>query len=158
MEQTAIVIATDGKYATVRVSRKAMCDGCHKTACGKGCAMSSLVAGGSTATANAINEVGAAVGDTVSVVSSDRAILTTAAAVFATPLVFGGAFYALALCLGASDTVSVCFAVLGFLAPFPFLRIAEKRRSGREPLLTVSRVVDTDENGIADGEDAKHRY
>lgn len=151
MEQTAVVVATDGRYATVRVSRKAMCDGCHKTACGKGCPMSSLVAGGSTATANAVNEAGAVVGDTVNVVSSDRAILATAAAVFTTPLLFGGAFYAGSLYFGASETVSVCCAVFGFLIPFPFLKIAEKRRSGREPVLTISRVVDTDTvNGVGE--------
>lgn len=142
MLQTATIISTKDNIAVIEVSRKAMCDGCHKSGCdGGGCPMSGLFSAGGKMTANAVNKIGAKPGDTVAVETSDKEVLSLAVLIFMVPIILGWLFYSIASFLGASAALCTVFAVIGFAAVFPFLRIAEKRRRKRLPKLTVIRIV-----------------
>ena len=145
MVQSAKVVSTDGEIAVVEVSRKAMCDGCHKTTCGEKCAMSSLMSSGSKMTASAYNKIGAEAGDTVEIETSDREVLVIAAFVFVLPVVLGCIFYAVAESFGLSMKTSVLLAVVGFVLVFPFLRLFDKSRRKDAPKLIIRKIL-TDES------------
>lgn len=141
MEQIATVKSVDGGIAVIEVSRKAMCDGCHKSECGSGCPMSGIFSGGSSMTANAKNKVGALPGDTVEINTADSTVLVTALAVFILPIAIGGLFYVLAQYLRFNTTISYASAVVGFILPFLFLKIADSGQKKKEPRITVVRIL-----------------
>ncbi len=88
------VIRLDGKYATVLCSRTSACEGCHKLADGGDCSVCSLMGHGRELQTRALNEVGAAVGDTVALESNTSRMLGYAATVFLLPIAafLGGYF------------------------------------------------------------------
>ena len=145
MIQRAKVVEISDGHAVVQVSRKAMCDGCHKSECGGSCAMSAIFANGSTMTATAVNEAGAVVGDTVEIETSDKEVLGVASLVFLLPVVLGGVLYAAGSLLKLSSEICTAMAVAGFVAVFPFLRIVEKIKRRKGPRLFVIRVVNDNE-------------
>ncbi len=141
MVQTAIVKSLSGKLCTIEVSRKAMCDGCHKSDCGSGCPMSGLFSSGRAMTATAVNKAGASVGDTVEIETSDSFVLLTAAAVFILPLIFCGIFYLTASYFHLNSYFTTIFAIAGFIIPFFILKMVERRKKDSEPSITVTRIL-----------------
>lgn len=141
MEQIAKVKSVDGSIAVIEVSRKAMCDGCHKTECGSGCPMSGLFSRGNSMTANAVNKVGAVPGDTVEITTSDKSVLLTAVVVFLLPIVLGGLFYSFALYFKFNSTISALLAIIGFAVPFLFLKSADRKLKNKEPNITIMRIL-----------------
>lgn len=141
MVQTAKVIGITDHLAEIEVSRKAMCDGCHKMQCSGKCAMSGLMSSGEKMTSFAVNKVGAKIGDTVEIETSDKEVLGTAALVFLLPLITGFAFYSLAVFLKFTMSIAVAAAVVGFVSVFLFLNLLEKKIRQREPKLTVTRIL-----------------
>ena len=141
MQQTATVKELNGNYAVIEVSRKAMCDGCHKSNCGSSCPMSGLFSSGKTMTAKALNQACAMPGDTVEIETSDREVLTSAVLVFILPILFGGIFYTISSFFDRDVRLCTILAVAGFIIPFPFLRILENKRKNREPQIKITRVI-----------------
>lgn len=149
MVQKAKVVETSGNIATIEVSRKAMCDGCHKTKCGDKCAMSAIFANGSTMSAEAVNSIGAKVGDTVEIETSDSKVLGTATIVFILPILIGALFYTAGVFFGLKAAICVALAVFGFVSVFPFLRIIENKKRKKGPELFICRII-TDEDILCD--------
>ena len=152
MVQRAKVIGLDNDLAKIEVSRKAMCDGCHKMQCSGKCAMSGLMSSGSKMTALAVNKADAKVGDTVEISTSDKEVLGAAAIVFILPLAIGLLGFTTAKLLGLSSDISTIAAVAGFVAVFPFLRLFEKKSHAGEPKLVILKVLSDDDTVGSDDE------
>ena len=152
MVQTAKVIGLKDDLAEIEVSRKAMCDGCHQMHCGGKCAMSALMSSGSKMTAYAINNVDATIGDTVEISTSDKEVLTTAAAVFMLPLVIGLLLYMVSVFIGLSSRICVISAIVGFVAVFPVLRILDSKKKQRMPKISILRIISDDDIVLSDDE------
>ncbi|MBE6707780.1 MAG: hypothetical protein E7578_00885 [Ruminococcaceae bacterium] len=152
MVQRAKVIGFKNGLAEIEVSRKAMCDGCHKMQCSGKCAMSGIMSSGKKMTAYAINKADAEIGDSVEVSTSDKEVLGAAAAVFILPLIMGLICYVTTTLLGLSSDICIISAVVGFIIVFPFLRIFERKMKNNEPRLTILRILSDDDNVISDDE------
>jgi len=150
MVQKAVVESTDGKYARISVSRKGMCDGCHKMSCGEGCPMSSLISSGKEMTADAVNEIGAVPGDTVMVESPDAKVLGAAAAVFIMPLVFGIVCFAVAAAFGAGEMIAALCALGGFVLAMIVLRIINGIIQKKGPTLVIVKIIEKDGHSHSD--------
>ncbi len=109
MRQTATVIGTEGKFATVLVVRSSMCEGCHNSGT---CTACSLLSGKKTAEARALNTASASVGDKVAVESAAKTVLTNAFLVFMMPLLSALAAYF--IFSGNSKTTGAIAALCGF--------------------------------------------
>ena len=142
MKQKAIVRAVNGRYATVEVSRSAMCDGCVKQNCtSHTCAAGAMFGSAKTMTAKAKNPLGAVVGDTVWVESADKTVLGYAALVFLMPIMICMLFYAAAEALFNTVGVSYAAAALGFAASFAVIGIVEKKKKNDEPDIVIIDIV-----------------
>ena len=141
MTGIATVKSADGKYAVIEVSRKAMCDGCHNSDCGGSCPMSGLFSSGKTMTAKAVNQIGAKAGDIVEIETSDREVLSSALCVFILPLIVAAAFYTLASLLSVDIRICTILSAVGFVVPFPFLRLLENKKNKKTPQISVIRII-----------------
>ena len=141
MTQIATVKSVNGDTAIIEVSRKAMCDGCHNSNCGSSCPMSGIFSSGKTMTTTAVNKIGAIPGDTVEIETEDREVLGAALFVFFLPLFIGGAFYFISSLLFDSSLIQTVFAIIGFLLPFPFMKIIDNKRKNSEPKITIVRIT-----------------
>ena len=142
MKQKAIVKATQGRYATVEVSRSAMCDGCVKQDCASHtCAAGAMFGSAKTISARARNPLGASVGDTVWVESSDKTVLGYAALVFLLPIVMCMVFYAAAEALTVSAGIPYAAAAFGFAAAFAVIGAVEKKKKNAEPDIVITDIV-----------------
>ncbi|MCD7947474.1 MAG: SoxR reducing system RseC family protein [Oscillospiraceae bacterium] len=140
MLQTARVtrLLADGR-AEISVKRQSACGhDCAK--CGGGCAELTVMP---TVTVTAENPVRAAVGDSVSVESTTRAVLGAAAVVYLLPLVLFFVGYFIAYALEAGGGVSAAFGVIGFAAgaicAIVFDRRVKKRRGIVFRILQIER-------------------
>ncbi len=140
MLQTARVIRvlSDGR-AEISVKRQSACGhDCAK--CGGGCAELTVMP---TVTVTAENPVRAAVGDSVSVESTTRAVLGAAAVVYLIPLVLFFVGYFIAYALEAGGGVSAACGVIGFAAgaicAIVFDRRVKKRRGIVFRILQIER-------------------
>ena len=141
MTQTATVKSVNGDTAVIEVSRKAMCDGCHNSNCGGSCPMSGIFSSGKTMTTTAVNKIGAVAGDTVEIETEDKEVLSAALFVFLLPLIFGGFFYVISSFITDSSVIQTVFAIIGFLFPFPFMKLLDNKRKNAVPKITVVRVI-----------------
>ncbi|MBR5446559.1 MAG: SoxR reducing system RseC family protein [Clostridia bacterium] len=142
MKQKAIVRAAEGRYATVEVSRSAMCDGCVKQDCaGHTCAAGALLGSSKTMTAKAKNPLGASVGDTVWVESADKTVLGYAALVFLMPVVVCFLLYAAAEALFTTLWIPYAAAAFGFIASFAVIGFVEKKKKNAEPDIIITDIV-----------------
>lgn len=121
MQTTATVIKTNQNRATVEVERQSACEGCHKNKDGGGCSICSLTGASKKFEAMAINEIGAKVGDRVTVVTRTERVLGYAALVFLLPVLVGVAFYFLAGAFTSAETMRYVALVLGFVLSFFFV-------------------------------------
>ena len=85
MRQIGIVSEVFDGFATVEVSRKSACEGCHAASDG-GCS-ACISFGNKKTTARADNSIGAKIGDRVMLETDSRVVILYAAAVFSAPLV-----------------------------------------------------------------------
>lgn len=142
MKQKAEVLELKGKNALVSVRRSSMCEGCEKQGgCGSSCAAGELLGAAKTMTVLAVNDMGAAVGDTVEVESESRTVLGYAALVFLFPIVLAAVFYGVARWLGGSETTLLLAALGGFVAAFPVILVVDriKKKRGR-PDVRITRI------------------
>ena len=86
MQTKAVVVAMDGDFATVETERKSACDGCHKAEEG-GCTVCSLMGGDRKIATQALNRVGANVGDIVTIESDTSRMLWYGLLVFILPII-----------------------------------------------------------------------
>ncbi len=151
MKQKAIVRETKGAYAIVEVSRSSMCDGCVKQSCeSHTCAAGAMFASARTITARVKNPVGAVVGDTVWVESTDRTVLAYAALVFLMPVaVCILAWYAASL-LGAPVWGTYAAAGAGFLLSFLGIGLVEKKKKASEPDLEITGFAEDVSRGMTE--------
>jgi len=142
MKQKAIVRAAEGRYATVEVSRSAMCDGCVKQDCASHtCAAGAIFGSAKAISAKAKNPIGAAVGDTVWVESADRTVLGYAALVFLMPVLVCLLFYAAADALFLQEWIPYAAAVIGFAASFAVIGAVEKNKKNTEPEIVITDII-----------------
>lgn len=132
MQTTATVIQTIQNKAIVEVERQAACDGCHKNKDGSGCSICSLTGGSKKFEATALNEIGAKVGDRVTVTTRTERVLGYASLVFLLPLVVGVAFYFLAALITNEEIWQYVSLIFGFVISFFFVwlyakQVAKKR-------------------------------
>ncbi len=138
MQQIGIVRATDGESATVEVSRKSACEGCHAKADGECSACVSL--GGKTVSTKAHNGIGAKVGDRVMLESESSTVLLYAAAVFLFPLLLGVIGYFVGgLIEGAAP--AYIGAVLGFVLAFIIVWATLNRYAKRHSAVRITQIL-----------------
>lgn len=136
MEQIATVVAVERGYATVEVERRSACDGCHKSA--EGCAMCALMGENKTLRTRALDPIGVAVGDRVTVETASTRVLGYAALVFLCPIVLGMVGYAVAGLIGVA---------LGFGGALVGACLYSRRVGATRCDVTVVRVVESAPRG-----------
>ena len=149
MRITAVVTAVheDGS-ATVRVSRRAACEGCHKAADGN-CSVCTLMGGKAELENRADNALGAAVGDTVTVETASNRVLLYAFLAFIAPLLLSLIGYFAGRVAFGSERGGL-FAALGlFAAAFIALALYSKFGISRRrdaAIVEITRRADAEKN------------
>lgn len=142
MRQKAIVKSVEGRYATVEVSRSAMCDGCANQDCSSHtCAAGALFGASKTMTARAKNPLGAVAGDTVWIESADKTVLGYAALVFLMPIVVCMILYAAADALSAAAWIPYAAASAGFAGSFVVIGMVEQKKRNEEPDVVITDIL-----------------
>lgn len=140
MKQKATVTKIDGKYASVKVDRVSMCDGCHKQGCGDSCVMYKIFGAKTEFEADAVNSSGASVGDLVYVETSDVTVNLNAFFVFLLPVIISAAVYFVFFFL-EKEAARIACAVASFILYFVFLAVIEKRRKNKPVKLAVTEII-----------------
>lgn len=143
MNQSARVVETDGDYATIELSRKTMCDGCHKKAEGEECS-ACLSFGDKTARARAYNKIGARAGDIVEVSAKSERIIMYCALLFLVPIVIAFICYFVALEIAADHATIPALA--GFIVSFAASCIICEKKAKEKPDLTITKKLGESEN------------
>lgn len=128
MQTKAVVIATNGMFATVETERKSACDGCHKAEEG-GCTVCSLMGSDRKIATKAINTLGAKVGDTVMIESNTSRMLWYAVLVFILPIVIALVGWGISSIFTANITIQAISAFGGFALSLLGVAIYSKRIS-----------------------------
>ena len=138
MQQIGIVRSVDGSFATVEVSRKSACEGCHANKDGECSACVSF--GGKSVTSKAYNDVGAKVGDRVMIESASSTVLLYAAAVFLFPILLGALGYFLG---GMFDgaVYSYVGAVFGFALAFVIVWATLNKYASRHTAVRITQIL-----------------
>lgn len=113
MQTKAVVIETEGKFATVETERKSACDGCHKAEEG-GCSVCSLMGGDRKIATKALNLIGARVGDVVTIESESTRVLAYGLLVFILPIVIALLAWGVASQITANIAIQAVAAFSGF--------------------------------------------
>lgn len=135
MTQIATVCEIKKDSAVVEVRRRSACEGCHAGGC-LGC--------GKTIRAEAHNQVGARVGDTVEIETTSARVLLHAALVFLVPLLVAGGFYLFGWLLSLGEAVCYLLALGGIAVTFGGLVLYVRLRGVQVPLCII-RVLHTEE-------------
>ena len=138
MQQIGIVRAVDGDFATVEVSRKSACEGCHANKDGECSACVSF--GGKSVSTKAFNDVGAKLGDRVMLESASSTVLLYAAAVFLFPILLGiiGYFVGGLFSVSASPYIG---AVLGFVLAFVIVWATLNKYAARHTAVRITQIL-----------------
>jgi len=141
MRITAVVTAVheDGS-ATVRVSRRAACEGCHKAADGN-CSVCTLLGGKAELENRADNALGAAVGDTVTVETASGRVLLYAFLVFVAPLLLAIAGYLIGRAAFGTERGGLFTALGLFAAAFVALALYSKFGIARRRDAAIVEIV-----------------
>lgn len=141
MQTTATVIRTAGNKAVVEVERQAACDGCHKNKDGGTCSICTLTGAGRKFEATALNTVGAAVGDRVTVSTDSGRVLGYSVLVFLLPLVTGIGFYFLMGLVTSEDLWRCVALIVGFMVSlfgvWLYSRAVSKKRCDVEIIAVI---------------------
>ena len=113
MQTKAIVVSTNGIFATVEAERKAACDGCHKAEKG-GCSVCSLMGGDRKIATQALNSIGAQIGDVVTIESKTTRMLWYGMLVFIFPIVIALLAWGVVSQVTANIAVQTISAFAGF--------------------------------------------
>ena len=144
MQTTATVIKTNKNRATVEVERQSACDGCHKNKDGSGCSICSLTGASKTFEAEAINEIGAKVGDRVTVVTKTDRVLGYAALVFLLPVLVGVVFYFVAAAVTATEIWQYAAMIFGFALSFFFVWLYARRVAKTRCDVEIVQILDNE--------------
>lgn len=143
MEQTAVVISSQGGKALVRVMRTTACSGCHRSADGA-CHECRLSDAGSELSVTVTDPLGCRPGERVRIVSSSSRTLLYAALVYGVPLLAGLVGLFVSLLFGASPIIGM---VLFFLLPllvFVVLKNTVEKSAAAAPLPCITARLDAD--------------
>ena len=140
MRQKAFVLDTNGSIASVKVLRSTMCEGCAHRDKGSSCACGELLGANRVMIAEAVNDIGANVGDTVEIETETHVVLGYAALVFMLPLAVFFLLYAAADAVFPGTYISWIIGAGGFLLSFVPIFIADRRRRGKTPQLRITAV------------------
>ncbi len=144
MRQKAVVLETNGCVAKIKVFRSTMCEGCSKNTEGKSCACGELLGANRVMIAEASNDIGAKVGETVEIETSTSVVLGYAALVFILPLAAFFILYSAAESLFALSYAPWIAGGSGFLLAFIPVIIAERMRRGKKPQLRIAARLHTE--------------
>ncbi len=126
MQTKAVVVKTDGKFATVETERKSACEGCHKAEEG-GCSVCSLMGGDRKIATKALNAVGAKVGDVVTIESKTSRMLWYGLLVFILPIVIALLSWGISSQFTANVAVQTISAFAGFALSLTGVAIYSKK-------------------------------
>lgn len=133
IEETAMVVATEGEFAWVETQRQSACGSCSAS---KGCGTATLskVLGQRRTRVRALNRANAETGDTVLIGIQENALVRGSLAMYAMPLVLmlGAALvgHGLGQTFGRDpEGMSMLFGLLGLGAGFLWLRRFSRRVS-----------------------------
>ena len=126
MQTKAVVVKTDGKFATVETERKSACEGCHKAEEG-GCSVCSLMGGDRKIATKALTSVGAKVGDVVTIESKTARMLWYGLLVFILPIVIALLSWGISSQFTANVAVQTISAFAGFALSLTGVAIYSKK-------------------------------
>lgn len=143
MRQRAVVKETNGKTATVEVSRSTMCDGCIKgKKCGGHCEITGLITvGDNKMTSRAVNRIGASVGDTVEVEAAESTVLGYAALVFILPIAVCALLYYIAERISGSTVYGIIGGIAGFILTFAGIAVFDRMTAKKAPQIEIVGIV-----------------
>ncbi len=150
MTQTARVVATDKSFATVEVSRKSICEGCHNMSNSKGCS-ACLVFGDKIAHAKAYNTIGAKVGDRVLVSASSKRMIGYSAAIFFLPIVIS--FIAYFILEGMIGEHAILYSLSLFALCFALACVILEKTVRKNPDLEIIALADDQDKSDTQAED-----
>lgn len=139
IEERGVVTAVSGDYAWVRTERKTACGQCAVNgACGT--SLLERFFGRRPSELSALNQVGAGVGDEVTVGISEQSLLKASVAAYLTPVLglILGAWAGQTLSGGTGQAASLVGALLGLALALLWLRgysVVSTRRPGEQPLI-----------------------
>ncbi len=139
MLQTGIVTKQNGGFAEVEITRS--------SACGESCASCGLCPG-QTAVVEAINDMGAAVGDGVIIDMADKKVLSAAFLVYIVPVIMLIAGYFAGEAIFGGETSGIITGFLLMIITFSIIIFTDKKRKSRY----TPRIVEIKErrnNGIS---------
>lgn len=113
MQTKAVVVATNGIFATVEAERKSACDGCHKAEEG-GCSVCSLMGGDPKIATKALNPLGAEPGDIVTIESKTTKMLWYGLLVFILPILIALLVWGISSQFTANTAIQTVAAFSGF--------------------------------------------
>lgn len=135
MTQKAVVKKLlENGLAEVEVQRQSAC-GHDCATCGGGCAPTERIK------ANAVNDLGAQVGEVVTIEGKNRTVYGAALIVYTVPLILFIALYALARVLGQGEGVAAAAGIIGFIVGI-LIAVAYNhsvKRKGGTPFVIVKR-------------------
>lgn len=132
----------------VRTERRSACAGCTRSnGCSGSCAVGDLAAGDRSASALAINEVHAELGDTVEIEARDTHILALSLLVFIAPLVMAAVGYAVGMLIFSKEQLQILTAAVFFVFSFALIGVFERIYRKRRPDITVVAVTHVNKNG-----------
>ena len=147
MQTTATVLQTNKNTAIVEVERQAACDGCHKNKDGSGCSICSLTGASKKFEATALNEIGAKVGDKVTVTTKTERVLGYASLVFLLPLVVGVAFYFLSALITTEEIWQYVSLIFGFLISFFFVWLYARGVANKRCDVEIVEILEKNNEG-----------
>ena len=122
MLQRGIVTGISGKSAEIEITRS--------SSCGESCASCGLCPG-LTARVSASNDIGAALGDTVTIDMADKKILGAAALVYIVPVAVLIIGYFIAYAISHSELISAAAGFVFMALTFAVLILSDKRLKRR---------------------------
>ena len=121
MQETGTIISTDGKTAVIQINRGDKCGSC--TVC--------RPLDGSTMRLEAINAIGASVGDVVNVSIEPKHVVKSSMIIFVLPLfmMFVGYYVAVRFFPPSREGVGIIGAFTALILSFVFIKMTDKRRN-----------------------------
>ena len=143
MKQIATVEEVKGNIAKIKVKRDSACAGCKsENLCGS-CMK--------TITADAVNNIGAEIGDVVNVESESGTILKYSVFTFIVPILCALAVYFITAYIFAHELISNVSMAAGFVAPLIILVLVVKKKKICD--ITITGIVERNaETGVQNNE------
>lgn len=128
MKQVAIVESINGNIAKIKVKRESACSGCKSETLCASCMK--------TVTADAVNDIGANIGDTVSIESESKTILLYAVCTFIIPIVCALSANLITAYFFASELISNLSMLGGFIIPLIILILVFRNKKNVDIIIT----------------------